>query len=64
MTMQSTSWNTKNLGPRLAVDVFSAVGAASLVAPLISMIDRYIPIDYMCGELRSDLVFLHWQRNY
>ena len=33
-------WNTKNLGLRLAADFASAACAASLVAPLISVIDR------------------------
>ncbi|KAF3020634.1 hypothetical protein E8E14_012043 [Neopestalotiopsis sp. 37M] len=35
-------WNTKNLGMRLAADFASAACAASLVAPLISVIDRSI----------------------
>jgi hypothetical protein len=34
------TWNTKNLGPRIAADFASAACAASLVAPLISVIDR------------------------
>lgn len=34
------TWNTKNLGSRIAVDFASAACAASLVAPLISVIDR------------------------
>ncbi|KUI53846.1 hypothetical protein VP1G_01198 [Cytospora mali] len=37
-----TKWNTKNLAYRLAADVASAASAASLVAPLISIIDRSI----------------------
>ncbi|KAI0021632.1 hypothetical protein F4780DRAFT_737121 [Xylariomycetidae sp. FL0641] len=35
-------WNTKNLGLRLAADLTSAACAASMVAPLISIIDRSI----------------------
>ncbi|KAH6659420.1 hypothetical protein BKA67DRAFT_511672 [Truncatella angustata] len=36
------TWNTKNLGTRLAADFASAACAASMVAPLISIIDRSI----------------------
>ncbi|KAI1345089.1 hypothetical protein F5Y15DRAFT_364837 [Xylariaceae sp. FL0016] len=35
-------WNTKNLGLRLGADLTSAACAASMVAPLISIIDRSI----------------------
>jgi len=35
-------WNTKNIGGRLAVDLASALCAASMVAPVISIIDRSI----------------------
>lgn len=35
-----SKWNTKNLFSRLAVDAASAAAAASLLAPLISIIDR------------------------
>jgi len=35
-------WNTKNLGLRLATDFFSGVGAASMVAPLITVIDKWV----------------------
>ncbi|KAI2618779.1 hypothetical protein GGR54DRAFT_142429 [Hypoxylon sp. NC1633] len=35
-------WNTKNLGLRLGADFTSAACAASMVAPLISIIDRSI----------------------
>ncbi|EHA54893.1 hypothetical protein MCOR27_007447 [Pyricularia oryzae] len=35
-------WNTKNLGWRLAADAISAAAAATMVAPLISIIDRSI----------------------
>ncbi|ROW14060.1 hypothetical protein VPNG_04180 [Cytospora leucostoma] len=37
-----SKWNTKNLFSRLAADFASAASAASLVAPLISIIDRSI----------------------
>ncbi|KAK0112708.1 hypothetical protein ONS95_014444 [Cadophora gregata] len=35
-------WNTKNLGLRLATDFVSGAGAASMVAPLITVIDKAI----------------------
>jgi hypothetical protein len=37
-----TKWNTKNLAFRLAADLASAASAAVLVAPLISIIDRFV----------------------
>ncbi|GJC78482.1 putative membrane protein [Colletotrichum liriopes] len=37
-----TTWNTRNLGPRLGADLFSAACAGTLVAPLVSIIDRSI----------------------
>lgn len=36
-------WNTKNLSLRLCADAVSAASAAVLVAPIISIIDRYVP---------------------
>ncbi|PGH06808.1 hypothetical protein AJ79_06450 [Helicocarpus griseus UAMH5409] len=56
-------WNTDSLGSRLAVDVASAAGAASLICPLITIIDKAIiekaakglPI---CQSLKSSLVNL------
>ncbi|UPK96690.1 hypothetical protein LCI18_007625 [Fusarium solani-melongenae] len=38
----SSTWNTKNLGFRVLADAASAASAASLVAPLIAIIDRSI----------------------
>lgn len=35
-----SKWNTKNLALRMAADFVSAAAAATLVAPLISIIDR------------------------
>lgn len=35
-----SGWNTKNLGLRLGADLVSAATAASLVAPVISIVDR------------------------
>lgn len=35
-----SKWNTKNLPFRLAADLASATAAATVVAPLISIIDR------------------------
>ncbi|OTB13961.1 hypothetical protein K445DRAFT_368151 [Daldinia sp. EC12] len=40
--LQQQGWNTKNLGLRLGADFTSAACAASMVAPLISIIDRSI----------------------
>lgn len=37
------AWNTKNLGLRLATDAVSGFSAASMVAPLIAVIDKYAP---------------------
>jgi len=33
-------WNTKNLGLRIGADAVAAICAASLVAPVIAMIDK------------------------
>ncbi|RMJ03391.1 hypothetical protein CDV36_015079 [Fusarium kuroshium] len=41
-TTSSSTWNTKNLGFRVLADAASAASAASLVAPLIAIIDRSI----------------------
>ncbi|RSM05494.1 hypothetical protein CEP52_006287 [Fusarium oligoseptatum] len=41
-TTSSSTWNTKNLGFRVFADAASAASAASLVAPLIAIIDRSI----------------------
>jgi hypothetical protein len=38
----SQQWNTKNLGLRLGADIASAASAASMIAPVISIIDRYV----------------------
>ncbi|KAI0486157.1 hypothetical protein F4859DRAFT_357617 [Xylaria cf. heliscus] len=38
----SQQWNTKNLGARLGADAASAACAASMIAPVISIIDRSI----------------------
>jgi hypothetical protein len=35
-------WNTRNLGLRLCTDLASAASAAVLVAPLITMIDKFV----------------------
>ena len=37
-----SKWNTRNLVLRCAADIASASCAAGLVAPLISIIDRYV----------------------
>lgn len=39
-TKLQQQWNTKNLGLRLGTDFASAACAASMVAPLISIIDK------------------------
>jgi hypothetical protein len=53
------TWNTKNLTSRLGADFLSAASAASMVAPLIAIIDRYDhPIYFLhqplfcCASLR------------
>ncbi|KAI4866234.1 hypothetical protein F4820DRAFT_417513 [Hypoxylon rubiginosum] len=53
-------WNTKNLGLRLGADFTSAASAASMVAPLIAIIDRSIMENAsgrntLAGSLRSSL---------
>lgn len=40
--METSQWNTKNLGLRLGADAISAASAAVLVAPIISIIDRLV----------------------
>lgn len=35
-------WNTKNLGLRLASDIVSGGAAATMVAPLITVIDKSV----------------------
>lgn len=39
-TKAESKWNTKNLAYRMAADFVSAAAAASMVAPIISIIDR------------------------
>lgn len=34
------TWNTENLGQRLAVDAGCAATAGALVAPIVSMVDK------------------------
>ncbi|KAI0175817.1 hypothetical protein GGR52DRAFT_538284 [Hypoxylon sp. FL1284] len=56
-------WNTKNLGLRLGADLASAASAASMVAPLIAIIDRSIMENAsgrntLGGSLRSSLAQL------
>lgn len=36
------TWNTKNLTSRLGTDFLSAASAASMVAPIIAIIDRSV----------------------
>lgn len=36
------TWNTKNLGLRLASDFIAGASAATLVAPLITVIDKSV----------------------
>lgn len=64
-TLQSTpspadkpSWNTDKLAYRLGADAISASCAGVLIAPFISIIDRYV---YPPAALR-DLVHLQWAR--
>lgn len=39
-TKAGSKWNTKNLVYRMAADFVSAAAAASMVAPVIAIIDR------------------------
>ena len=39
---EARNWNTKNLGLRLAADACSGLAAATLVAPLITIIDKHV----------------------
>ena len=39
---QTGKWNTRNLGLRVVADGASALSAGLLVAPVITMIDRYV----------------------
>ena len=36
------SWNTRHIGLRMGADAVSAASAAVLVAPFITMIDKYL----------------------
>jgi hypothetical protein len=39
---EPTIWNTKNLGLRLASDFVSGASAATMVAPIITIIDKLV----------------------
>ncbi|OJD12757.1 hypothetical protein AJ78_06697 [Emergomyces pasteurianus Ep9510] len=41
-SLSTSKWNTDSLGSRLAVDAASAAGAASLICPIITIIDKSI----------------------
>ncbi|KAK2623502.1 hypothetical protein QTJ16_007056 [Diplocarpon rosae] len=55
--VESRIWNTKNLGLRLGADFASGAGAATMVAPLITIIDKAI-MQNASGQasLKSSLV--------
>lgn len=42
MAPPNAKWNTKNLIPRLATDATAAIASAVTVAPLITIIDKYV----------------------
>lgn len=42
MAPPNAEWNTKNLIPRLATDATAAIASAVTVAPLITIIDKYV----------------------
>jgi hypothetical protein len=45
-------WNTKNLGLRLASDAACGVFAATLVAPIITAVDKYVsPLSLRVAQL-------------
>lgn len=39
---ESRDWNTKNLARRLGVDAMCAATAGGLVAPIITIVDKYV----------------------
>jgi hypothetical protein len=41
---QHRAWNTKNLGLRLASDFTAGFLAAGMVAPVITVIDKFVPL--------------------
>ena len=61
-----TDYNTKNLLPRLATDALSAASAAVMVAPLITIIDKYVLLtasqcphsSFAASNLRVKLTFV------
>lgn len=42
-TQPRPRWNTEQLGLRIGADALSAACAGILVAPIVTMIDRYFP---------------------
>ena len=42
--VEKKEWNTKNLSSRLLVDAGSAATAGGLVAPVIMMVDKWVPL--------------------
>ena len=38
---RSNRWNLKDLGAKLTIDVASAAMAAGLVAPIVTVVDKY-----------------------
>jgi hypothetical protein len=42
VAVKEVTWNTRNLGLRLAADAASAASAAALIAPIITVIDRCV----------------------
>jgi hypothetical protein len=54
-TTEARKWNTKNLGLRLAADAVSGLAAAILVAPLITIIDKYdMSLSYQFPRLTTN----------
>jgi hypothetical protein len=40
VSMEAKTWNTTNLHYRIGVDVAAAAASATLVAPIVTIIDR------------------------
>jgi hypothetical protein len=51
-------WNTANLGLRLGADLTSAASASALIAPVISVIDRYVHTAVAAGIKNKSHILL------
>ena len=58
--LQPKKWNTKNLGLRLGADAISASCAAGMVAPIIAIIDQYVPPSLLLSPSPPPSPLSHW----